>query len=398
MTLAKERVKMKHVIRLLRLNQRAKPEPVGKAGAKAEFDPLLAFAAEGASKVEPAIKNKSPTTAQTGPAALASGPGGLRLRVQWPAWASTLVAAVAVGGLIWVYPRLIPVDAAAPRSAQLTIFSQPAGAEVLVDGVSRGVSPLSLSVASGSHTVTLRHGAAERVLPLTLSPGAEVTHHIELRAPDMPSASAGGLTVVTDPPGAQVQLDGRNRGVSPLTLTDLGAADYSVRVSGPTGSAERTVTVKAGVTASVVFSLPRVSSPLAGWLTVSAPFDIQVSEAGNVIGTGRTAKIMLPAGRHSLALANEALQYSAERTVDVVAGQTAALSVDAPRVPISANARPWADVIIDGTNVGQTPIANLETTIGTHEVVFRHPQLGDRRQTVVVTSNGPNRIAVDLTK
>jgi hypothetical protein len=37
-------------------------------------------------------------------------------------------------------------------------------------------------------------------------------------------------------------------------------------------------------------------------------------------------------------------------------------------------------------------------TIGSHDVVFRHPQFGERRQTVVVTSTGPNRIAVDLTK
>ena len=33
-----------------------------------------------------------------------------------------------------------------------------------------------------------------------------------------------------------------------------------------------------------------------------------------------------------------------------------------------------------------------------HEMVFRHPQLGERRQTVTVTAKGPNRIAADLTK
>jgi hypothetical protein len=236
------------------------------------------------------------------------------------------------------------------------------------------------------------------VLPLTLAAGAEVAHHVELTTTEMVSASAGGMAVVTDPPGAQVQLDGRNRGVAPLTLTDLAAADYRVRVSGPTGFAERTVTVKSGATASVVFSLPRASSPAAGWLTVSAPFEVAVSEGNNVVGTGRTAKIMLPAGRHTLSLVNERLEYSAERTIDVVAGQTAALRIEAPTVPVSANARPWADVIVDGTLVGQTPMANLPMAIGTHDVVFRHPQLGERRQTVVVTSNGPNRMAVDLTK
>ena len=65
---------------------------------------------------------------------------------------------------------------------------------------------------------------------------------------------------------------------------------------------------------------------------------------------------------------------------------------------LSANARPWADVLIDGISVGQTPIANLAVPIGTHQVVFRHPQLGERRESVVVGVKGPNRIAVDLTK
>jgi hypothetical protein len=31
-------------------------------------------------------------------------------------------------------------------------------------------------------------------------------------------------------------------------------------------------------------------------------------------------------------------------------------------------------------------------------VIFRHPQFGERRQTIVVTTKGPNRIAMDLSK
>ena len=54
--------------------------------------------------------------------------------------------------------------------------------------------------------------------------------------------------------------------------------------------------------------------------------------------------------------------------------------------------------LIDGRDLGQTPIANIAVTVGTHEIVFRHPQFGERRQTVVVTTKEPQRIAVDLTK
>ena len=63
---------------------------------------------------------------------------------------------------------------------------------------------------------------------------------------------------------------------------------------------------------------------------------------------------------------------------------------------LSINARPWADIWIDGQSAGQTPIANIPLRVGSHEIMFRHPQLGERRQTVQVDGVNPARIAVDL--
>jgi len=50
----------------------------------------------------------------------------------------------------------------------------------------------------------------------------------------------------------------------------------------------------------------------------------------------------------------------------------------------------------DGRHVGETPIGNLAVAIGPHEVVFRHPQLGEKRQAVSVTLNAPVRVSVDM--
>ena len=154
----------------------------------------------------------------------------------------------------------------------------------------------------------------------------------------------------------------------------------------------------AGGTASVMFSLPRVSGPVGGWLAIAAPFDVEVVERDDVIGASGTNKVMLAAGRHEITVANRSIGYREARTIDITAGKTMTMRIDPPKAAVSVNARPWADVTIDGNSLGQTPIANTIMTIGSHEVIFRHPQFGERRQTVVVTSNGPNRIAVDLTK
>ena len=53
---------------------------------------------------------------------------------------------------------------------------------------------------------------------------------------------------------------------------------------------------------------------------------------------------------------------------------------------MAVNALPWAEVSIDGERVGETPIGSVQVPIGTHEVVFRHPDLGERRTTATVTT------------
>jgi hypothetical protein len=252
--------------------------------------------------------------------------------------------------------------------------------------------------------MTLRRGREERTVLLTLAPGAEATQYLEFTSAATPAPHGGRISVITDPPGARVKVDGEPRGVSPLLVTDLAAANHLVTVTGGTGSAERTIAVEGEGTTSVVFSLPKlpaapaVFAPVGGWLTVAAPFDLQVVERDEVVGTNGAKRIMLPSGRHDVDLVNQSLDYRERRTIQVAPGKVTILRIDPPKGALSANARPWADVLIDGTNVGQTPIANIAVPIGTHEVIFRHPQFGERRQTIVVTTKGPNRIAMDLSK
>jgi hypothetical protein len=396
----------------------ADPDPADPNPANpdpADPDPLSAFATETVLMPEPRVPDaRVPEPRVPEPRAAARKTPGPKpawktwkwkmpdARLQGSARTTAIVALVAVlGGLAWGYARWMPVTAAEPRPATLRIETQPAAAEVIIDGQRRGTTPLSLSLSSGAHAVMLRRGNEERALSVTLAAGADVTHHVEFKTPDQPSVLTGGVSVVTDPPGARVQVDGRPRGTSPLMLTDLAPAEYKVSVKSDTGSAERAVTVKPGTMASLVFSLPKTApaaGPVAGWLAVTAPFDVQILEDNAVVGTGNAAKIMLPAGRHSLSIVNQSLEYQETRTADVPPGKTATIRVEPPKVSVNVNARPWADVTIDGANAGQTPIANLALGIGTHEVVFRHPQFGEQRQTVVLKTHGPNRIAVDLTK
>ena len=107
---------------------------------------------------------------------------------------------------------------------------------------------------------------------------------------------------------------------------------------------------------------------------------------------------MVPAGEHRLDLVNDALGYRAARTVSVAPGRVESLAVKLPMGSMSVNAVPWAEVWLDGEKAGDTPIGNLQATIGRHDVVFRNPDLGESRQTVTVTLSAPARLSVDMRK
>jgi hypothetical protein len=131
---------------------------------------------------------------------------------------------------------------------------------------------------------------------------------------------------------------------------------------------------------------------------VSSPVALQLREGGKVIGSTESDRLMLPAGDHDIELSNEALGFTAKRTIRVTAGKTAATKIDLPNGTLSLNAQPWAEVFVDGERVGETPIGNLSRRIGSHDVVFRHPELGERREVVVITVGKPARVGVDLRK
>jgi len=115
-----------------------------------------------------------------------------------------------------------------------------------------------------------------------------------------------------------------------------------------------------------------------------------------IIGTAGAEAIALPAGRHELEFRNDDVGYLERRTVDLQAGRTTRLHIDAPAGRLHINALPWAEVWIDGRLAGETPLGNLEASIGPHEVIFRHPELGERRTTVLVTLKEPARVSMDL--
>jgi hypothetical protein len=134
----------------------------------------------------------------------------------------------------------------------------------------------------------------------------------------------------------------------------------------------------------------------AGLLVVDAPVPMQILQRGRVVGTTESAETMLPPGTHDLEFVSDAVGHRVRRSVTLQAGRTTRLQIEAPSGTLHVNALPWAEVWIDNVSAGETPIGNFRARIGTREVVFRHPELGERRTTVLVTLKEPARVSVDM--
>jgi hypothetical protein len=115
-------------------------------------------------------------------------------------------------------------------TATLVVESTPAGAEVLVDGAPRGVTPATIApLPPGRAQLAIRlAGWHAHEVELYLE-GGETRYAHELIREEVSSAM---LLVLSDPEGASVWLDGRRtESVTPARLADLPPGRHRVKVA-----------------------------------------------------------------------------------------------------------------------------------------------------------------------
>jgi hypothetical protein len=219
-----------------------------------------------------------------------------------------------------------------------------------------------------------------------------------------PASTAGNvpLTIASPTPGDRVFIDGREVGVTPYKLS-VASAPHAIQVIARQSAPPATPPTAAAGSASAD---PRTASAIAaaaqrqrsGGLRLSTPIELQVLEGERVLGTSADGPIVASAGVHQLDFINTSIGFRSRQSVTIKAGEIVPLKIQPPDGRVSINAQPWAQVWIDGNLVGETPLANLTVSPGEHEIVFRHPQLGERRETAIVKSGVQTRISTTLSK
>jgi hypothetical protein len=251
---------------------------------------------------------------------------------------------------------------------------------------------LAIATAAGWPYLSRLPGAAKIASAAKALPSAQPAAASPVAAGAAPSRpGTGRMEIETQPSGARVLLDGKPAGDTPLSIESVSPGRHTLTFESSAGTIRRTVRVESGKTLTV--DVPIYS----GWVGIFAPIVLDVSADGKSIGTTDEPRLMLPPGRHDLELTNKALGYSVVHTVDIEPGEVRSVTLD-PQGVVNVNATPWAEVWIDGRKAGDTPIANLKLRLGVREILFKHPEFGERRVTVTVKADAPGAVTIDMSR
>jgi phospholipid N-methyltransferase len=144
----------------------------------------------------------------------------------------SVTAIVYAGQTTTVSSTLIPSTPPPTQTGSIVITSSPSGADVYIDGLYRGITPVTLSgLTTGSHTVRiLQSGYNDYSLTTLVYAGQTTTVSTALIISTPTPTQTGSIVITSSPTGADVYIDGSYRGISPVTLSGLTTGSHTVRI------------------------------------------------------------------------------------------------------------------------------------------------------------------------
>ena len=167
-------------------------------------------------------------------------------------------------------------------------------------------------------------------------------------------------------------------------------ANTSLVLEGEAGTVRRTVRVQAGERTVARYEIT------AGFLSVFSRIPVDIYQGSRKIGASGDKSILLAPGQYKVSLVNSHFHYSAEAEFTIKPGEVTTHTVELPMGSLVVNTATGADILIGGEKVGTAPMAAIQIPIGTREVTVRHPQFGERRQSVEVMGDRPVELNVTL--
>lgn len=139
-----------------------------------------------------------------------------------------------------------PLD---PIAGKLSIRTDPVGAEVTINGVDHGKSPVKLELPAGIYTVALKKDGFREVVRGDVEVSADEERVLSVA---LDSLVTYQVMILSYPTGADIYIDGRPAGTT-NTAVDLGRGFYEVRLQRDDQTIAKSIDVPRQREVSVVF-------------------------------------------------------------------------------------------------------------------------------------------------
>lgn len=262
-------------------------------------------------------------------------------------------------------PRVIAAFIGTALAGALVAYAlEPAGRNSHAEG---GSARLTATAADPAH------GPAS-----PSAPGARLDRPLPDPAPDPAGSAPGGAPPAGSGPSGHGPAS-EGRGPAPDATRGAGAVAEPGRarlvdeprtaVSGPAEAGRAHPADEArGSRSDAHRGRHPVDPASAGTLNLSTvPRGLAVTLGDRPLGRTPLVDVVLPAGTHTLRVSNRRLGIVRDLTVHVARGQHTAETMTIGKGTLKVNARPWAEVYVDGVSRGKTPL-EMPIYEGTHEL------------------------------
>jgi hypothetical protein len=242
-------------------------------------------------------------------------------------------------------------------------------------------------IAAGVALVAVVGGAlAFGVIPIGKSKAADapavIADAVPLIADDGNTGEvvtgSGELQVESVPDGARIMLDGREVGFTPLTLKKISAGRHALILQGESGTVRRTVRVQAGERTVARYEIT------AGFLSVFSRIPLEIFDGNRKLGSSDEGHVLLAPGQYKVRLVNTHYGYQEDAEFTIRAGEISTHTVSLPEGSLLVSTQAGAEIYIEGELKGTSPLGPIPVPLGSREVLIRHPELGERRQSVEI--------------
>jgi hypothetical protein len=271
--------------------------------------------------------------------------------------------------------------------AQLHITSDPAGATISVDGTSRGVTPMTLStIIPGKHILLARkqgyHTSRETIV---LGAGERTTREFTLKP------ILGLILVHSTPAGADIEVDGAHRGVTPTLINDLPLGRYRARLVKP-GYIPREIEMTIDSRSPKKFDI-QLTSDSATLALDSEPPGAAVTLNGVARGTTPCHVDRIPSGESTLELSLTGFEPYSE-SLKLAAGENQTITASLKSIPSDlaiVSIPPGARIYVDNQFRGTAPVKltklppntyRIRAELAAHDLMLRNVTIG-RAQDIV---------------